>query len=399
MPLDLNKVFPQVGGMIARLKAEGAQRQARLRYALHTLHAQSRNQSELARKLKAAKTTWLVAGLVDGLDQSYKPPPTPEEFTILATDGSHIAVDRHRSTRCYLINIGEVVLHYGQNPDATLGSHPCLYSGEEELAIAPDGVKGREQPIEGNLLAIKRSVDECDRLATLAKEIPAASPSLALVDGSLILWSLEAYPDFITEALLEKGFLSYLTEVEKLNAPARKVALASYISFPRSTEVLNALRVALCPREVLDTDYCDGCETRDCDAVAGIRDRELFMETLKPGERSALFSSGSSIVQKHYGGHQVYFFYLRLDDEVARIELPRWVALDENLLDLTHSLILDQCLRGQGYPVALSEAHEQAVVTAGDRENFWQLVESVLVSEHLPSLSSAKSQSKRTRWV
>jgi len=88
-----------------------------------------------------------------------------------------------------------------------------------------------------------------------------------------------------------------------------------------------------------------------------------------------------------------------LDDEVARIELPRWVALDENLLDLTHSLILDQCLRGQGYPVALSEAHEQAVVTAGDRENFWQLVESVLVSEHLPSLSSAKSQSKRTRWV
>jgi len=39
------------------------------------------------------------------------------------------------------------------------------------------------------------------------------------------------------------------------------------------------------------------------------------------------------------------------------------------------------------------------VVTTTDRENFWQLVESSLVDEHLPSPSSAKSQSKRTRWV
>ena len=399
MPLDLDKVLPQVGGMITRLKAEGDARQERLQYALDTLHAQARNQSDLARKIKAAKTTWLVAGLVDGLDRGYKPPPTPDEFTILATDGSHIAVDRHRSTRCYLINIGEVVLRYGQNPDATLDSHPSLYSGEEELAIAPSSVKDREQPIEGNLLGIKRGVDEYQRLTTLAKELPAGSLSLALADGSLILWGLEAYPDFVTEALLTRGFLSYLTEIEKLNEPSRKVALASYISFPRSTEVVNALRVALCPCEVLDTDYCGECKTRECDAIAGIRDRELFMDILKPRERSALFTSGSRFVQKHYGGHQVYFFYLRVDDEVARVELPRWVALDENLLNLAHSLILDQCQRGQGYPVALSEAHEQAVVTAADRENFWQLVESALVTEHLPSLSSAKSQSKRTRWV
>jgi NurA-like 5'-3' nuclease len=97
--------------------------------------------------------------------------------------------------------------------------------------------------------------------------------------------------------------------------------------------------------------------------------------------------------------HQVYFFYLRLDDEIARVEIPRWVATDENLLNLVHTLVLDQCQRGQGYPVALSEAHEQAVVTGADRENFWQLVESSLVEEHLPSLTSAKSQSKRMRWV
>jgi hypothetical protein len=400
VPLDLDKVFPQVGGMIARLKAEGAERKGRLQQALDTLHAQAANPADLARKIAAAKTTWLVAGLVDGLDHGFRPLPTPSEFTILATDGSHIAVDRHRSTRCYLINIGAVILRYGKNPGATLDSYPSLYSGEEELVIAPGGAKGREQPIEGTLLGIKRSVDECHRLATMAKELPAGSPSLALVDGSLVLWGLEAYPEFVTEALLAKGLLSYLSEIEKLNGPGRKMALASYISFPRSTEVVNALRVALCPHDPPDCDrYCSLSDQRDCDAVAGTRDRELFINLLRPGERSALFISGSSIVQKHYGGHQVYFCYLRVDDEIARIEMPRWVALDENLLSLAHSLVLDQCQRGQGYPVALSEAHEQAVVTAADRETFWQLVESTLATEHLPSLSSAKSQSKRTRWV
>jgi NurA-like 5'-3' nuclease len=132
--------------------------------------------------------------------------------------------------------------------------------------------------------------------------------------------------------------------------------------------------------------------------VAGVRDRELFINLLAPGERSALFISPSKIV-KRYGVHQVYFFYLRTDDEIARVEIPRWVAMDNNLLGLVHVLILDQCRRGHGYPVALSEAHEKAVVTNADKEQFWQLVDSSLVDEHLPYLGSAKSRSKMTRWI
>jgi NurA-like 5'-3' nuclease len=88
-----------------------------------------------------------------------------------------------------------------------------------------------------------------------------------------------------------------------------------------------------------------------------------------------------------------------VDDEIARVEIPQWVAMDENLLNLVHALVLDQCRRGFGYPVALSEAHERAVVTAADRESFWQMVESSMIEEKLPSITSAKSQSKRTRWV
>ena len=398
MSLDLTKVASQIGSMVARLKTGGAERQQRLQHALDTLHDQATDLDYLKKKIISSKTTWLVAGLVDGLDRHYRASPLPPEFTIIATDGSHIDVDRHRSTRCYLINIGTTVLHYGAQPSATLDSFPCLYSGDEDLVIAPTGVKGREQPVEGVLLGIKRGVDELHQLVPLAKELSSDSSSLALLDGSLILWGLEAYPEFVTEALLDKGFLSYLEEMRKLNTE-KQLALASYISFPRSTDVVNALRVAICPHEVADCDrYCATDAKRDCDMVAGVQDRELFLNLLGQGERSALFISLSKI-QKRYGVHQVYFCYLRMDAEIARIEIPRWVAIDESLLSLVHTLVLDQCQRGQGYPVALSEAHQQAVVTGADRENFWQLVESSLVEEHLPSLSSAKSQSKRTRWI
>ncbi|MFC2017032.1 DNA double-strand break repair nuclease NurA [Chloroflexota bacterium] len=401
MSLDLTKVASQVGGMVARLKAGGEGKQKRLNYALDVLGNRATDLDELRKKIISSKTTWLVAGLVDGLDQHYKALPLPSEFTVIATDGSHIDVDRHRSTRCYLINIGSIILHYGAQPSATLDSFPCLYAGDEDLVITPAGVKGREQVIEGALLGIKRSVEECHQLAELAAGLPSGSSSLALLDGSLILWGLMSkdYPAFVTEALLAQGFLSYLDDIRKLNKDKR-LALASYISFPRSTDVVNALRVVLCPYDPPDCDrYCPPGSERACDMVAGVQDRELFFNILGQGERSAVFISQSSIVRKHYGVHQVYFFYLKVDDEIARIEVPQWVATDENLLNLAHALVLDQCQRGQGYPVALSEAHEQAVVTGADRENFWQLVESSLVEEHLSSPGSAKSQSKRTRWV
>ena len=401
MSLDLTKVAAQVGSMVARLKASGEDREKRLQNALNILQDKSLDLERLSKKIEASQTTWLVAGLVDGLAPHYPAPPLPPEFSVLATDGSNIDVDRHKSTRCYLINIGSVILRYGAQPEALLDSFPSLYFGDEDLVIAPDGAKGREQPVEGALLGIKRGVDECRELAKLAAELPKDSPALALLDGSLILWGLagKVYPDFVTEALLNKGFLRHLEEMRKLNAE-RRLSLASYISFPRSTDVVNALRVALCPHEIIDTDrLCKECQSRDCDTVAGVQDRELFASVLAPGERSALFTSQSSIVKKNYGGHWVYFFYLRVDDEIARVEIPQWVARDENLLNLTHALVLDQCRRGQGYPVALSEAHEQAVVTTADKESFWQLVESLMVDEHLPSPTSAKSFSKRTRWV
>ena len=398
MSLDLTTVAAQVIAMIAGLRDSRAEQEKRLRFALETLGSPAIDLDLLKKKIKAAKTTWLVAEIVDGLDQRYPLPPAPPDFTVIATDGSHIDVDRHHSTRCYLINIGSVAITYGSNPDAALSSAPRLYSEDADLVITHPG-GGREQPVEGNILGAKRSIEECRRLADLAAALPPASTALAMLDGTLILWGLEAYPDFVTDVLLYHGMLQSLDAMKKLNKD-RHLALASYISFPRSTDVLNVLRVVVCPNDVPDCDkQCPPGKGRDCDGLAGVRDRDLFMNLLENGARSALFISPSKVVKEHYGEHRVYFFYLRVGDEIARIEIPQWVAENEALLNLTHSLVYDQAQRGNGYPVVLSEAHEQAVVTGADRENFWKLVESTLTEEHLPGPSSVKSLSKRTRWV
>jgi hypothetical protein len=396
MSLDLSSVVKQISEMVARLKAGREERLGKISRAVEVLHRQAENLEKLQRKIALSQTTWLVAEPVERFDRRYLAPATPAEFTILATDGSHIDVDRHHSTHCYLINISTVVLRYGSNPDAILESTPRVYSSDEDLMIpSPDRL--REVPIEGNLLGIKRSVEECRKLSELAGQLPKGSTSLALMDGTLILWNLEAYPEFITEILLDKGYLVHFEEMRRLSQD-RHLAVAGYISFPRSTDVVNALRVALCPRELVDSDHCSACESRQCYGLAGVRDRELFSRLLEPGERSALFISPSKI-QKRYGRHLVHFFYLRVDGEIARVEIPHWVAKDEDRLNLAHTLVLDQCRRGLGYPVALSEAHEKAVVTGTDRESFWQMVDSTLTEEHLPMADSAKSQSKRTRWI
>ena len=392
MSLDLTNVAAQVLAMISGLKNRRSEQQDHLDFALKTLVSPPIDLEALKKKIKAGKTTFLVAGMEDGLNERHQLPEGPADFTVLAADGSHIDIDRHHSTRCFLINIGAVTLTYGVKPEAGLTSTPRLYSEEKDMVItAPNG---REQPIEGNILGARRSVEECAKLAELAGAW-AGKPALALLDGTLILWGLEPYPDFVTDVLLHDGILKHLESIKKNN-----IALASYISYPRSTDVVNVLRVAVCPNGVPNCDeYCPPGTARGCKRLDTVRDRDLFMNLLGNGERSALFTSPSKIVKEHYGQHAVYFFYLKNEDEVARVEVPQWVALDDKLLALTHCLVYDQCRRGHGYPVALSEAHEQAVVTGADREYFWNLVEDSLTTEHMDSGSSRKSVSKRTRFI
>jgi len=390
--------MPQIEVMTSRLKAAQEEQRQHLQLALDTLH--NTDISILEKKIAASRTTWLVADPIENPVNYYDPVACPSDYSVVAADGSQIDIDRHSLTHCLLINLGAILLRYGSEPDALLYSQPMLHSEEADMVIT-DPTAGRQEAVQGILLGLKRTVAECKLLVDLLNRLGGGNSALGLLDGSLILWALErqTYEVFVREAILDKGLLPSLSKAKELSQ-SRMLALASYISYPGSTEVVNILRVALCPHDPADCDrYCWGKNQpgeRPCDGVSGLRDRDLFCRVLKPGQRSALFTSKSSIL-KYYGEHQICFFYLCLEGEIARVELPIWVAQNKAALGLTHSLIMEQCRKGQGYPLALGEAHEQAVISGADREQFWKLVQASFVERRLPEQVSAKGHSKRTR--
>ena len=403
MGLDLSRTARHIDSMAGRLHDGAADQAGRLTRARAVLYAQDALLDGLREKLKRGgdKVKFRVAGISDGLAARHAPPDAPSDYVALGADGSQIEADRHAPVTCFLLNVGTVALRYGDAPGASLDSVPLLLADAADLEVR-DPSSSRSERLEGPLLGVRRAIEEHKALLELARRAPPELPVVALLDGSLVLWTLaeQAYPEFVRETLLDKALLPVLDEFAAL-ARSRPLALASYISYPRSTDVVNALRVAECPYGPSDCDrHCSGrgAFQRPCDSVGGVLDRDLFGGLLASGERSALFDITSKIVQR-YGRHAVRFFYLNVGDEIARVEMPQWVADSPRLVDLAHSLALDQCKRGRGYPVALSEAHEQAVVHEPDREQFWHLVENALARRGMRADTSAKNTSKRTRWL
>ena len=94
-----------------------------------------------------------------------------------------------------------------------------------------------------------------------------------------------------------------------------------------------------------------------------------------------------------------HFYYLSGGAGIARVEVPDWLADDPELLALSHAMLVKQCQLGLGHPVATSEAHEQAVITGHDREEFRRMTLMLLEQRGLPTTESAKAFSKRRPWV
>ena len=91
----------------------------------------------------------------------------------------------------------------------------------------------------------------------------------------------------------------------------------------------------------------------------------------------------------------VAFFFLNTGGEIGRVELPQWVWEDPERLALVHALIYDQVSLGRGYPIALSEAHEQAVVPVSERSLFFDLVRRAYGRHDVTAELSAKALRKR----
>ncbi|MCL4509180.1 MAG: DNA double-strand break repair nuclease NurA [Chloroflexi bacterium] len=398
MGFDIRTLGSQVDAMVSHLVEQSPRTLERRRQARNAYAQAAGRWQQAARTVEESTMSFVAAVPYEDPSRSYAPRQLPADYLIVATDGSQIEPERHDLALYLLINVGWALLRYGSHAVAQLGSEPTLRFRDEELEYH---VNGRRIPIREELLATLRSLFERKKLADLLLTLDGTHPALGLVDGSLLDLTLSNRRQELPPTLIQE-LLSHFDRVRDGGC-----LLASYISCPASREVANFARWALCSD--LPKMACRDCSSQrlrgvpDCHPLDSQIDTAL-LPALPPYHRSALFSPLQRL-QERYGQHRISCFYLNAGPELARIEVPLWVAQDPDRLALTHSIIADQCRRGgyrgarPGYPPALIEAHEQAVVTIQDRQVLEMLLERRSAQQGLVLQRSAKAISKHMKAV
>lgn len=406
MGIDLTLLGQQARAMGTALATHESTSLRRTQAVVAQYQSQVGNEPDWVHAVDDSRSTatWLLARPLEPFDTVRDVPPAPPAYAVAAADGSQIDRDRHGTADWFLINTGRVYLRYGSEPVARLSSQPLLCYRDEDLYIRDQSAGTndfRRVAIEGNYLGVRRDVEELHALRELVDEYLLADapalPVLALADGTLMRWALAGAEDFVQQALLKP----YLRTLDALRE--RGVPVVSYISRPRGTELAGTLRLMFCPDvhpEQRIGAKCSACSdirngrVRSCHVLDGLLDADLMGQMLREGQRGPIFQSMSRVNIEEYGTHRIHFFYMQVGRELARIELPQWVAEDAALVDRCHTLVYDQVARGGGYPVALARAHEQAVVRATDRRTCQHLIETYLLRNGMDVSRSRKQEKK-----
>jgi hypothetical protein len=392
--LDLSKLAGKMPGISQHFKQEVAASRLRVDRAKILLEQTQENQLELTELHESWHDRFIFSAAVpiEPLDTRVTLSSPPDSHSVFATDGSQIAPSHHEIAYCYLINVGRIMLHYGQNLHPLLDSIPEVYYKREDLYIAKQwGIRVEEW------MSYRRTVLEAQLLSEMAcrwVKPPGAhdEPNLALVDGSLIYWFIDSLPPEARDQILPP-ILDAWDELKSARIP-----LMGYISASRSTEGVNFLRLQACPHS---TPNCMmNCvdleeEQTPCRVLDPLRDASLWAYLLKPGQRSPLWKSYLKILDLYEESQKVYFCYLNVGTEIARVEIPAWVVEDAELLDRSLGILLAQVSKGYGYPIALAEAHNLAVIKGGDRVRFFALLEQQMIKVGLHDVGTSYKEARK----
>ncbi len=397
--LDLSQLRNQLDDF-QEYEADLQERRAeQRRRAQVVLRACGERWPEVQAAVQAADPRRLVAALLEAPTTTTAAPDRPSPITVVATDGSQIYPDRHVDPMFFLLNVSRVGVQYGTREEPVLDTIPRLRF-EDDLRVHVDEVLGS---MTTELVSALRDEMELEQLLAATRMAAVEGrPLVALADGTLIRWMIRGMNNEAAEEQLIARYTEYLKAFRDDERP-----LASYVSMPATTEVANLLRFVAgelegAAPENVKVPPVDG--EAEAPTLDGLLDRHVFADLLSPGERSATFGSASHIQDAYPEGTEVCYFYVRVPsdagpDEVGRVEVPRWVADRPALLDRIHATVLRECEKGEGYPLALSEAHERAVIRGPEREAFFRLMERRLRAAGLSPTDSRKRRSKQTPRV
>lgn len=326
----------------------------------------------------STKTDWMLPSWKGDLNHVTSIKPIENPYGCFSVDGSQIYPDKHQGSSCYLLNVGIVELFYLAGPSKiVLDSIPSVHMNVacENEEISTDIVNCMRGELELKVGYQRMS-------AALTQAAFSSLPTVFLCDGSLIFWHLETKDEDLKNRFLT-SYISILDQYYKHSLP-----ILGYISLPKAKDVTNLIRV------VLEKDLLPN-ETFSQETINNLVDADIMSLYLAPWQRSQIFANHAPITAYYPNHLKPHFVYLNVIDEIVRIEMPAWIARDEKMLDNLLAIVVDQCKKGGGYPVALAEAHEQAVVKAADREFFYQLLHKVSLDNNQSIGMSQKLMKKR----
>lgn len=269
-----------------------------------------------------------------------------ERYQVVAIDGSQVYPDRHEGMRVALINTGGIWLLYDQVSQVHFFCQPQVFLEQYEHEV--NTAAGIDAQRHAQELAV--GVEQAIYYLKISQK-----PLIVLFDGALIFWHLEN-----DAKLCDRYFAQYCAYVKQLCDLG--VLCAWYTSLPKSRDLVRIMQACVF-REKSD-DVC----------LALCNDTDILENWLSAHERTVVFESAGVFIQKYPAYMRPYFFYVHSGAEIARVEIPACLAQDEVIVNTIAAMIIDQCIKGDGYPVSLAEAHEQVVVKQRDRLLFQKYV-------------------------
>ena len=208
--------------------------------------------------------------------------------------------------------------------------------------------------IAGPLLGALRTVLEVERLADAVEQLPDDKPALALLDGTLAFWDLQRgnYPRYVAEHLVGQRFQTALARLRAAFIDRRPVAVAAPTPHGPAP-----------PRGPAPCASCSAARTTTtATASAAPAARNSRPATAPPasttascsssGHRSPLYRSirlaARFALGLATGQEWSHFYYLNGGAEIARVEVPDWLADDPEPLALSHAMLVKQCQLGLG---------------------------------------------------
>ena len=396
--LDISKITEKIPKIGKYLRQEASANSQKLERGRTILQEAQKQQQNLIKKYYDwhQDLNFKTAIPVEPLDTCLNINCNSHDHSVFATDGSQIVPSHHEIAYCYLINIGRVILHYGKILHPLLESIPEVYYHPEDLNISRKwGIKTEEWLCYQRLILENQNLAQisCNWVDNLNN---STGHFLSIVDGPLTYWFLEGLSEEVHDLILEPIQEAW-DKLKFFNIP-----LIGYVSSSSSIEGINFLRLHNC---IFDNPDClNNCNNflkrqTPCQIIEPLKDITLWGEILKPGQRGPLWKSTSNILKSYKKKQHIYFCYINIGSEIARIEFPEWVAENSRLLNQALEIVFSQVNKGFGYPIALSEAHNQAVIHGRDRRHFFSMLERQMVQSGIRNVKTSYKETRKRNSI